>query len=409
MSARRSFFIVDDDPYINEIMASLLQAAGHDVVVHTSSIAALPEILENRPDCVLADIMMPQMDGLELCRRLRENSALNDTKIIMVSSKSYDFDRARALKFGANGYLVKPLNVETFIDELDRLIADDVIATYWGVRGTLPVSGQRSLRYGGNTNCVSLAFPKGQTFIFDAGSGIKGLSDKIMAENSGRFEAKIFISHPHWDHINALPFFAPLYIRGNEFEILGASHGDTTMRELISAQMDGVYFPVTIREMGSRVYFRNLGEESLRIGDVTVNTMLLSHPGNCLGYRITFNGKSFCYVTDNELFLPSSMYYNERYVKKLADFVQGADVLVTDCTYADAEYEQKVGWGHSSVSQVAELAHRAGVKSLHLYHHDPDQDDDAIDDKLEQARAYLAKLGSSVRCIAPQEGESVKV
>jgi phosphoribosyl 1,2-cyclic phosphodiesterase len=177
--------------------------------------------------------------------------------------------------------------------------------TFWGVRGTLPVANQRAYRYGGNTSCVTLEFPKGQLFIFDAGTGIKELSDALMKQNRRNIAASIFISHPHWDHINALPFFAPLYARGNAFEILGAAHVHKTMEELISAQMDDVYFPITMKEFGAQIKFRDLNEEQIEVEGISVCTMLLSHPGNCLGYRIDYNGRSVCYVTDNELFCPN--------------------------------------------------------------------------------------------------------
>lgn len=228
-----------------------------------------------------------------------------------------------------------------------------------------------------------------------------------MASGARRLEAKIFISHPHWDHINALPFFVPLFIPGNEFEILGATQGDLTVREMISNQMDGVCFPVTIREFGSRVYFRDLRGETLKINGATIETMLLSHPGYCLGYRINYNGKSVCYITDNELFLPDNDSHNARYVDMLAQFVGNADALITDTTYTDEEYKTKVGWGHSCISQVAQLAHVAKVKTLYIFHHDPDQDDNAIDRKLEMTREKLEKLGSDTQCLAPAEGDKV--
>jgi len=274
------------------------------------------------------------------------------------------------------------------------------------VRGTLPVSGEDVVRYGGETNCTTLEFAKGQFFIFDAGSGIKTLSNHLMAERKGRLEAKIFISHPHWDHINALPFFVPLYVQGNEFEVLGASHGDVTVRELISAQMDGIYFPITIKEFGAHVYFRNLKEETISIDNITVKTMLLNHPGYCLGYRVEYKGRSICYITDNELYLESSEFFNPYYVKRLTKFISEADVLVTDCTYTDEEYASKVGWGHSCISKVIQLAHEAQVKTLYLFHHDPDQNDDAIDSKLDTARARLKELGSKTRVVAPAAGEA---
>jgi phosphoribosyl 1,2-cyclic phosphodiesterase/CheY-like chemotaxis protein len=403
------FHVVDDDPAERALLTRLLRKAGYAVTEHESGETALRAIPRDRPDGVIIDLMMPGMDGLDLLKELRGRKALTSTRIIIVAGKPYEFDRTRALKLGADSYVVKPLDPALFLDEIKRVMDDRMELTFWGVRGTLPVPGPQALRYGGHTSCVTLAFPKGQLFIFDAGSGIKPLGDTLLAQRRARLSAKIFVSHPHWDHINALPFFAPLYIQGNEFEILGPAHSDVTMRQLISHQMDGVYFPVNIREFGARVYFRDLKEETVTIDGITVRTKLLNHPGKCLGYRVEYNGRAVCYITDNELYLPDNPYYNPRFAKRLAEFVGDADALITDTTYSDEEYRSKVGWGHSCVGQVARLAAAARVKTLYLFHHDPDQDDDAIDAKLAAAQAFLKKKAPTVRCIAPSVGTSVKI
>lgn len=405
-----AFYVVDDDPGWVALVTRLLEEAGHEVRSTTSSLTALAEIIVQKPDVVILDLMMPDLDGLEMCAMLRAKPSTQHIKIVVVSAKAYEFDRKRALDVGANGYIQKPINVKTFVERVHRIVEDKVDMTFWGVRGTLPVTGGKSLRYGGNTSCVTLEFPRHQLFVFDAGSGIKALSDWLLRQKRKRIEAKLFISHPHWDHVNALPFFVPLYMPGNEFEICGARHGDTTMRELISAQMDGIYFPITFQEFGARVYFRDLDEEEFKIDQqIAVKTMLLSHPGRCLGYRINYNGRSICYVTDNELFLEDSEFHNPFYVQKLTDFVRGTDALITDSTYTDAEYLTKVGWGHSCLSEVAKLAHNAEVKTLYLFHHDPDQNDNAIDRKLEMTESVLSRLGSHTRCLAPQEGQVFRV
>jgi len=405
----RSYFIVDDDPGVIALVAVLLEEVGHTVTSSTSSVDALERILTEKPDVVIADIMMPAMDGFQLCKHIKSNPDLKGTRVVMLSAKAYDFDREYARKMGADGYIAKPINLATLVEDLESFISADMTLTYWGVRGTLPVPGEHSLRYGGNTTCVTIEIANKPLLIFDAGSGIKRLSDHILASGAGRLTAKVFISHPHWDHINALPFFAPMYIPGNEFEVLGARHGDITMREVISAQMDGIYFPITIREFGATVYFRDLGEETIELEGIIIRSMLLNHPGNCLGYRVEWAGKVICYITDNELFLPDNPMHNPDYVERLANFCRGADLLITDTTYTDEEYVSKVTWGHSCTSQVANLAHLAEVKTLHLFHHDPDQNDDDIDAKLKQARASLTRLGSDTLCEAPVEGSSIRL
>ena len=397
------FYIVDDDPDILALLRSVLEKAGHTVVSSNSSQQALNEIPGVSPDCVITDLMMPVMDGFELCRELRRRPELESMKIIVLSAKSYDFDRRRARELGADGYIVKPINPATLLTSIDEFVSKHMVVTYWGVRGTLPVPGPRTLKRGGNTSCVSIEVGGEPLDIFDCGTGIKQLSDQIMASGTQRFSAKIFISHTHWDHINTVPFFAPLYIRGNQLEIYGPYQGDLTIARAIAAQMEGVYFPVTIREFGAHLVFRDLREETLDFGTVKIETLLLKHPGSCLGYKVTCHGRSACYITDNELYLPSDPRRDQRYLERLTDFVRGTDVLITDTTYRDHEYPSKVDWGHSCVSEVADLAVRADVKRLHLFHHDPDQSDDDIDRKLDETRAHVARLGGSVEVDAPAE------
>jgi phosphoribosyl 1,2-cyclic phosphodiesterase/CheY-like chemotaxis protein len=401
------FFVVDDDPDTLALVSRLLTDAGHDVTVRASSSGAIRDIPDARPDCVITDVMMPVMDGFELTRELRRRPELASMKILILSAKSYDFDRRRAKEMGADGYITKPIRRETFLQSVFEIVSEKVSVHYWGVHGTLPVPGTAYTRYGGNTPCVSVEVSGEPLYIFDCGSGIKQLSDRIMQGAGERFSGRIFISHTHWDHINTVPFFAPLYVRGNQIELFGPYQGDLTIERAISAQMESVYFPVTIREFGARLVFRDLREERLDFGPVRVETMLLRHPGYCLGYKLTCRERSVCYITDNELYLPTDPRHDARYLERLADFVRGADLLITDTTYRDHEYPSKVDWGHSCVSQVCDLAARAAVKRLHLFHHDPDQTDEAIDAKLAEAKAELARLGSRVVCEAPAEGSSL--
>ncbi len=409
MENPKRVFIVDDYASIAVVAKTLLENAGHEATIFTSSTEALSEILSQKPDCVLLDIMMPGMDGLELCRQIRKVLSPSELKIIICSSKSFDYDRVQAQEAGADGYIQKPIEHETFIDQINAVTSDDVTVRFWGARGTLPRPGRDTNKYGGNTMCVTMSFPQGQFFIFDAGSGLKYLGDDLLAQGRKRITGRLFISHPHWDHISTIPFFAPLYVPGNEFQIIGVAQGGTSISDQVKAQMGGIYFPITIREFGAHVHFLDLHEGTYEVDRIEVQTMLLSHPGNCLGYRVNYGGRSICYVTDNELFFADSEFYSEEYENRLTAFVDGADVLITDATYLDEEYPGKVGWGHSCVSQVVELALGAQVKSLYLVHHDPSQNDDAIGRKVDFARDLISERGSSLSCMAPLEGQSVVV
>jgi CheY-like chemotaxis protein/phosphoribosyl 1,2-cyclic phosphodiesterase len=402
-----NFYLVDDDPEVLALLRRVLEGAGHVVHASTSSLAALKEIPVSRPDVVITDIMMPELDGFELTRELRRRAELANMKVIVVSAKSYDFDRRRAKELGADGYVTKPFERDTLLAAIDAILSSELAVQYWGVHGTLPTPGEAYVRYGGNTPCVSVDIGGEPLTIFDCGSGMKRLSDWVMKTRASRFSARIFISHTHWDHINTIPFFAPLYVRGSQIDMFGPHQGDLTIERAIGAQMEGVYFPVTVREFGARVVYRDLREQTLEFGEIRVDTMLLSHPGYCLGYRLSYRGRSLCYITDNELYPPEHVRRNPRYFDQLAAFVAGTDLLITDTTYRDQEYPSKIDWGHSSVSQVAELAAAAQVKRLHLFHHDPDQTDEDIDLKLDEMRAALGRQRSSVECAAPAEGSTV--
>lgn len=282
----------------------------------------------------------------------------------------------------------------------------DMTIQFWGVRGNLPVPGKETLRYGGNTNCVTLHVAN-QWFIFDAGSGIKKFSEFLGDTRQKPFSAHLFISHPHWDHINALPHFDPFYSKENTFNIYAGSIESTSIDQLIFGQMNDPYYPITVKEMSASLLFHKLKEESFKINDIDVQTIRLNHPGICLGYRIQYQQKVFCYITDNELPLSNSPDYDHDFILRLKTFIKGADVVVMDATYSDAEYQQRIGWGHACVSQVAAMADSAKVKKLCLFHHCPSQKDVDIDAKLKAATDWLKQHHSATTCIAPHEDDKL--
>jgi CheY-like chemotaxis protein len=404
MTKSLRILVIDDSTTALAGTVLQLQGAGHQVEGLKVPSRALERVCELRPDVLICDVMMPDMNGFEICSAIREREELADVRIVMASGKAYEVDRNKAKQFGADGYIVKPFTMEKFNTIIQSLRSMRLCA--WGVRGTLPAPQQGYIRYGGNTSCYSLQFTSDRYLIFDAGTGIKNLGSELLKTGRTRITADLFITHPHWDHINAFPFFAPLYGPGNAVRVHGAAQDEKGFRQLIAAQMDGTHFPVTVREFGAHVTFHEIGEQEISLDDIRVRTMLLKHPGNCLGYRVDYHGRSFCYITDNELYPADSEFADEDFLRKLADFCRGANVMVHDCTYFDREYATKVHWGHSSLSEVCRLAHLAEVERLWIHHHDPEQKDDDIERKLEFCASLLKKLGSRTAAVLPREGMS---
>jgi CheY-like chemotaxis protein len=395
--------VIDDSSMALSVALQLLHDAGHRAQAKLGSDGAYELVRELKPDVVICDIMMPGINGFELCSRIRQDDELSDVRIIMASAKAYEADRNNAKRLGADGYIIKPFTIEKFNSIIQDL--DAMQLTAWGVRGTLPVPQQGYIRYGGNTSCYSLQFSATRHLVFDAGSGIKNCGSDMLKAGQKNLTIDLLITHPHWDHINAFPFFAPLYIPGNIVRVHGCAQESAGFEQLIVAQMDGTYFPVTVREFGAKVSFHEIGEQEFDLDGIRVRSLMLKHPGHCLGYRVDYHGRSFCYITDNELYHADSEFADEEFLHSLADFCRGTNVLVHDCTYFDEEYASKVHWGHSPLSEVCRLAHLAEAERLWIHHHDPSQDDKAIERKLEFCSAELRKLGSTTVAVLPSEGQ----
>ena len=330
-------------------------------------------------------------------------------KIMILSAKSYDFDRRRAKEMGADGYIIKPINRETFLQSVNEIVSDRVAVHYWGVHGTLPVPGPAYTRYGGNTPCVSVEIVSGEPlYVFDCGSGIKKLSDRVMAHAAERLSgARVHLAYALGPHQHGPVLRAAVRARQPDRDLRplpGRPHHRARDQRADGKRLFPGHHPRIRR--AHHVPRPARGNARFRPGAHRHHAAAPSR-ATASATSSRCRDRTVCYITDNELYLPTDPRHDARYVERLADFVRGADVLITDTTYRDHEYPSKVDWGHSCVSQVADLAARAEVKRLHLFHHDPDQTDDDIDAKLDETRAELARLGSSVICEAPAEGDDL--
>src|SRR5216110_843474 len=406
--------IIEDDAENRRVMAQLFAREDWKVLEAKDGDAGLELALRNRPELILCDLLMPKSNGFEVCRSIREQ--LQPTKIIVVSGRDYGVDRTSALEAGADEYLLKPITWELLSSTIDRLLPEiprrpepksvpdgesrPARIRPWGVRGSIPVPGKSTVRYGGNTSCVEVR-ADGEIIILDAGSGIRllGLAlDKEFGAQS--MKLTLLITHTHWDHIQGLPFFSPAYNRKNLIRLLGYEGPRAGLAKILAGQMETPFFPVSLRELPSHLAIEELREIEFPIGKVEVRSKFANHPGICAGYRLFTSSGSVAYFPDNEpyellkLQLASRDGINEEEARdfasaertKMIEFLQGCDVAILDTQYTDEEYAQHIGWGHSSISSVVSLALDADVRHLLLFHHDPNHDDEMIDKIVEGAR-----------------------
>src|SRR5262245_1343498 len=401
----KKILVVDDDPVFAKVTATALKAAGYETRTVGDASLAMGEIASFRPDVVITDLMMPKVPGSALIAQIRQDRSLDAVKVIVYSGKKFEYDYRSSLEAGADAYLVKPVSNQKLLGTIAELVSDAMKVRFWGTRGSVPRPGKFTVRFGGNTSCVSLETTRDRLFIFDAGTGIIDLGRELIAAGKRR-KINMFISHPHWDHIQGLPFFQPLYTQGYEVVIHGASQGRLSLREVIGGQMEAVYFPVAVKEFASRVYFKELSEGEFEIEGMSVKTVGLHHPGMTLGYLVEGPGsKRVAYMTDNELVLDGEDYNRAR----LVEFLSGADVLIHDANYLDQEYASKIGWGHSCMTEVLKLAADAKVKKLYLYHHDLHHDDETVSAKEAFGRQYFAERKLDIECVAAAEGAVVSL
>ena len=254
---------------------------------------------------------------------------------------------------------------------------------FWGVRGSTPTPQAENLRYGGNTSCVEVSVD-GSRYIFDCGTGFRALGQHLTQEAAGQpVQAHVFLSHFHWDHIQGIPFFGPLYEDPAHSFAFHASARNHSLQRVMEQQMSAPYFPVGVKEMKARREFFAIDEGRVRIDDnVTVETKWLNHPQGCLGYRIESAEGVVVYATDNE---PGDATFD----KNVRSLAAGADILIYDAQYLPEEYEaKKRGWGHSHWREAVNVAMESGAKELVLFHHDPDHTDTCIDNVVKEARNY---------------------
>lgn len=385
------------------------------------------EVLEKinsfQPKLIYIDLMMPQMHGIELLKKIRSNPKSEAVGVIITSINSMIQNCHAAIKGGADYFLPKPFEIPFLYILFNRFFEGNLIPEplspqtpesidesevfhskehdsksyikFWGTRGSNPVSGSEYDRFGGNTACLEVRHGD-DLVIFDAGTGIRPMGQTI---DTDKFKTlHIILSHTHWDHINGFPFFEPVYDESIHVVIWSPVGFDKSTKELFTEMLAYNYFPVRLEDMRAKVSFNDLRDgHPVTIGNIKIDTHYAYHPNGTLCFKIHVAGKTYGYATDNELFLgyfgdPNALGKDHPLIEahlSMINFFKHCDFLIHEAQYTPEEYERHVGWGHSSISNTAVLCKYAEISEWIVTHHDPKHTDDNLLNKLQLHRDIL--------------------
>ena len=258
---------------------------------------------------------------------------------------------------------------------------------FWGVRGTIPVPGQKTVKYGGNTPCLDILTSDQQVIIIDAGTGIRNLGRVLQEEHPRRVIGNIFLSHTHWDHIQGLPFFEPLSNRSNRFVLYGSKRVGKHLEEILAGQFFEPYLPFAYGSLRANLNVEEVNSgDTIVIGENTAVTVAdLDHPGGCLGFRIEDNGAVLTYCSDTG-------HEGANFSEAVLGLAQGSDLLIHDAHFASRKLSNTFAdWGHSSWYEATRLAREANVGTLGLFHYSPDLVDEELDRIRDEARSHFSR------------------
>jgi phosphoribosyl 1,2-cyclic phosphodiesterase len=425
----KSLVLIDSDDLSRRLLCECLTGQGWTVIEAQDGEAGLELIEKNQPSAVVCDLRTPKRNGFKVCRLIREAPQLRSIRVVLTGVSRFANDRDTAFATGADAYLTKPIIPAELLTALDHCrelevteskpaVTGPTVVRFWGVRGSIPTPGKETAAFGGNTSCVEVRIGE-QIVVLDAGSGIRALGQSLMREFHDKpLNITMLVTHTHWDHIQGFPFFIPAYNPKVEVQIVGFEGAVHGLRDALFEQMQSAFFPVGLNQMASHVIFEELTDAEFTIGIVKVRSINANHPGMCRGYRLQTPQGDVVYMPDHEAY---ERYEIERQKlagqisrpsldlarsedAKVVEFLRDADIVITDSQYDTVEYPTRLGWGHTCADDSVELAMRAGVKHLFLFHHDPDHHDDKMEAMLAEAQRKVAAAGSPLVVSAAREG-----
>ena len=431
MTSMRTVLVIGDDPYFRVMAVQFLRGKGLAVLEASEGEEGLRLAKVHQPDAIICDLLAPRGQGFHVGRTLRRVEFLRGTRIIAVSGPSGETGREAAISAGADEYFTKPVDPNLLLEAINRPAGETSRGhesepesmpgtpwfRFWGVRGSIPTPGAATIGCGGNTSCVEVR-AGGQIIILDAGTGLRLLGGELSAEfGEDPLELTLLLTHTHWDHIQGMPFFKPLFKAQNRLRIYGHEGARHGLENILNSQMENPFFPIGLREVPANVEINELRDFTFSVGPVRIETAVAHHPGICVGYRLFTQQGSIAFFPDHEPHLgllrtpaasapPDAAALDSARAEnqKLVDFLRGAEVLIMDTQYDREEYQRHIGWGHGCLDDVVALAMNAGVKKLFLFHHDPDHDDAKIEEMLKYGRELVAAASGTLHIEAAREG-----
>jgi CheY-like chemotaxis protein len=417
---------------VGELSRDLLTDAGYTVTLVQDSLQAIPTIKAEMPRLIVTDIMMPGISGMDICKAVKADPSLKHIKIIVVSGKSYQVEKQRAFQFGADFFLQKPYNVETFsatvksilegaggsapsapapaapaiiqpeeIPQASDLQAGEIRVTAWGSRGLPALMPNSASNYGRQTSCLSVE-TKEHLFVFDAGTGIVELGREIVEKKRYYKDIWVCLTHFHLDHILGLGRFAPIYDSNFSIHLIASNDPEKSLKEVAQSTFYSS-FALTKEPPKAKIDVYEILEDNYELfPGVKLASMYANHPTSTMVYVLDILGKRITYAPDSEIWGDATAFQD--YDEKLGTSVKGSDIFVHDAVFSDADYETRKHEGHSGLSVVVDFAaEKAQAKDLVLWHANPDYSDEQLDQMLAAAKARAQAKGFPLNCHMPKE------
>ncbi|PIS47366.1 MAG: hypothetical protein COT17_03805 [Elusimicrobia bacterium CG08_land_8_20_14_0_20_51_18] len=430
--ANPDIIIVDDDPMVGELSRDLLTDAGWNVMLVQDSLQAIEIIRQNMPRLVISDIMMPGITGMDICKHIKTDPDMKRIKVMIVSGKSYDVEKQRAFQLGADFFLQKPYNVETFSEtvksilegvaqnspppaapirasletddekepQLNDLAKDQLRLTIYGAKALPSVFPNSPSKYGRQTMCASLETHE-NIFIFDAGTGIVELGKEIVSKKRYYKDIWLFLSHFHLENIMGLPHFEPIHDPRFSIHIVGPNDPEKTLKEVVRSNFYSSFSPVRSAPKAKIDLYEILEDNYELMPGLKLSTMYSNHPTTTMLYFMEFNGFKVGYAPDSEIWGDATALQD--YDERLGKFTNGFNVLIHDTYYNDEDYEKLAKKGHSGLTITTEFAIKNEIQNLVLFNLNPEYSDETLEGMAAKAASVIQKENAPLKSILAQE------